>query len=98
VNDTIDLKQLFRHDGFLIQESEDDTTNLVCRRGHIYSDGDDLVAALDRGTRAECMALRKLGDVLMDGDDGELSVRFNPTRFRDVARILKPRQALLAAA
>jgi hypothetical protein len=44
------------------------------------------------------MALRKLGDVVSDGDSGELSVRFPPSRLRDVARILRPRQAELARA
>jgi hypothetical protein len=51
------------------------------------------VAAIDNGTRAECMALRKLGRVIADGDWGELSVWFPLERFRDVARILKPLQA-----
>jgi hypothetical protein len=93
----IDLHKKFRGCGYLIVDSPDDTTNLVCRRGHIYADGDQLVAALDRGNVAECRALRKLGAVIMDGDDGELSVAFDPSAFRQVARILKPRQAKLAA-
>jgi hypothetical protein len=64
--------------------------------GHIYADGNSLIAALDGGTGAECMALRKLGTSIMNGDFGELSDRFLLHRFRDVARILKPRKATLA--
>jgi hypothetical protein len=89
----IDLRKHFHGSGYLIVDSENDTTNLICRRGHVYSDGQRLVAALDGGTRAECRALRKLGTVIMDGDFGELSVAFNPSVFRDVARILRPRQS-----
>jgi hypothetical protein len=89
----IDLRQRFGGSGYLIVDSPDDTTNLVCRRGHIYADGGMLVAALDGGTPAELRALRKLGTPIMDGDFGELSVAFNPSVFRAVARILRPRQS-----
>jgi len=92
----VDLHQRFRGAGFLIVDSSSDTTNLVCRHGHIYADGDKLVAALDGGTPAQRRALRKCGTVIMDGDFGELSVAFNPSVFREVARILKPRQAYRA--
>ena len=86
----INLHTRFR--GYLVVDSNHDTTNLVCRRGHIYADGEYLVAALDAGTLAERRALRKVGTPVMDGDFGELSVRFRPGRFRDVARILLPRR------
>ena len=89
----IDLRTMFRGSGYLIVDEPGDTTNLICRRGHVYANGGQLVAAIDRGTVAECRALRKLGRPIMDGDFGELSVAFNPSVFRDVARILKPRQA-----
>jgi hypothetical protein len=88
----IDLRQRFGGSGFLIVDSPHDTTNLICLRGHIYADGPMLVAALNRGTPAELRALRKLGTPIMDGDFGELSVAFNPSVFRAVARILRPRQ------
>lgn len=94
----MDFNKLFRGRGYLITESETDTQNIVCRRGHIYHDGQGMVASLDNGTRSECMALRKLGTPIMDGDYGELSVRFSSTRFKDVARILLPRQKSLAQA
>jgi hypothetical protein len=94
----MDLHKLFRGRGYLITESEFDTQNIECRRGHIYHDGQGLVASLDNGTRAECMALRKLGEPVADGDFGELSIRFPVTLFKDVARIMLPRQASLAKA
>lgn len=93
----IDLRKLFAGSGYLFVDSPGDTTNLVCRRGHIYADGkNDLVAALDGGTVAECSALQKLGVTIMDCDFGELSVRFSPTKLRDAARILHPRQVAIA--
>lgn len=33
------------------------------------------------------------GTPVADGDFGELSVRFAPERFREVARLMLPRQA-----
>lgn len=87
------LAQLFPGSGYLIQESEYDTTNLVCRYGHIYQDGDSLCASLDGGTPDQVRKLKALGEVIMDGDFGELTVRFPLSRLREAARVLKPRQA-----
>ncbi len=89
----VDIRKLFGGSGFLVESSEHDTTNIVCARGHIYADGDRLIASLNRGTPAECRSLRGMGTVVMDGDFGELSIAFSPERFRDVARILRPKQA-----
>jgi hypothetical protein len=88
----IDLFKKFGRDGYLIVESPSDTTNIVCQRGHIYADGDFLVASMDHATVAESAKLRKLGTPLMDGDFGELSIKFDPKEIRNVARILKPKQ------
>lgn len=76
---------------YIVTDSPHDTSNIQCRHGHIYADGDSLIASLDHGSRAQCMALRKLGTPIMDGDGGELSVRFDPKQFGQVARILLPR-------
>lgn len=95
----IDIRKQFAGDGFLITDSPYDTTNIQCRRGHIFSDGGSLVAALTTRDRAECRALRKLGEVIADGGDEleyELSVRFPLSSFRDVAKIMRPRQAALS--
>lgn len=89
----LDIRKLFRDSGYLIVSNETDTTNIVCRRGHIYADGSYLVASMNAATPAESRALRRLGIVVMDGDFGELSVKFPLERFRDVARIMLPRQA-----
>lgn len=86
------IRKLFHDSGYLIVETEHDTTNIVCRHGHIYADGDYLFAALYNGSRSQRRNLRKLGEPTMDGDFGELTVRFHPDRFRDVARLMKPRQ------
>lgn len=94
----IDIKRLTRGSGYAIEESDYDTTNIICYHGHIYADGDMLVAAMDSADRSQSIRLRRLGDVVADGDLGELSVRFHPSRLGDVARILKPRQAVLLAA
>jgi hypothetical protein len=91
---TIDIRELFEGSGFLIQSSEHDTTNLICQRGHVYADGDSLVASMNAATAVESRKLRKLANrVVMDGSFGELSIAFSPTIFREVARIMKPRQA-----
>jgi hypothetical protein len=92
----LNLKLEFAGSGYLIEESDHDTTKIVCQHGHIYADGNRPVAAIDHATPAESKALRRCGTVVVDGDDGELSVRFELSRFRDVARILKPRQVGLA--
>ena len=44
---------------------------------------------------AECRALRKLGTTIMDGDDGELSIRFTytPETWQAVRRIMRPWQS-----
>ena len=98
-----DVDVLFsRSSGFLIERSDDDTDNICAQFGHVYRDGRFLVASLDgwqncpgdeQESRRRARALRKLGTVIMDGDWGELSVRFASSRFREVARIIKPRQA-----
>ena len=95
------IKKLSRGTGYLVQESEHDTTNIICRHGHIYADGGFLVASLDCATIGQSRVLRKLGTTIMDGDCGELSVKVDPSKFRDICRILKPRQSsnqVLAAA
>jgi hypothetical protein len=92
----LNLKREFSGSGYVIEESDHDTTKIVCRRGHVYADGNWLVAAIDQATPAEAKALRKCGTVVADGEDGELSVRFALSRFREVARILKPQQAGLS--
>ena len=89
----IDIHKLCRGTGYLIVESDHDTTNIVCKRGHIYADGKCLVAAIDGATKGESRKLRSIGEPVMDGDFGELSVRFHPSRLGEAARILKPRQA-----
>lgn len=92
----IDIRKKFAGSGYLIHESEDDTTNIVCRHGHIYADGQYLCAALYNGTRSQILRLRKLGEPIMDGDLGELTIRFEPRQFPDVARIMLPKQAYLS--
>lgn len=94
----LDIQKRFRGRGYLIESSESDTTNIVCRRGHVYADGGALVAAVNGATRSERLRLAKLGEIIMDGDDGELSVKFPPAAFPAVARVMKPRQSILAAA
>lgn len=89
----IDVKQLCKGTGYLIVESEEDTTNIICRFGHIYADGLQLCAATNPG--ADSLILRRLkalGKPIMDGDDGDLTVRFPVSRFDEVCRILRPRQ------
>jgi hypothetical protein len=90
---TINIRKLFAGSGFLIVSSEYDTTNIVCQFGHIYASGNWLIASMTSATPAQSRVLRRLGKVVMDGDFGELSVAFSPSRFREVARIMKPRQA-----
>jgi hypothetical protein len=93
MTNTIDLRKQFQGSGYLIVDSDSDTTNMVCKSGHVYADGGRLVAAMDCATPAERRALCRLGTIIMDGDFGELSIAFNPSVFRDVARILRPRQS-----
>ena len=55
----IDLRKHFAGSGFLIVDSAHDTTNLICRYGHIYSNGEMLIASLDGWvddprTKGEC--------------------------------------------
>ncbi len=88
-----DIREIAKRENYMIESHDYDTTNILCVRGHIYADGKYWVAAMDAATRAESRELRKLGEVIMDGDGGELSVKFAPARFREVANILKPRQA-----
>ena len=52
----IDIKQLFKHHPYIFTSRKWDTTNMRCHRGHVYSDGEYLVASLTDGTRAECRA------------------------------------------
>jgi hypothetical protein len=59
-----DIRKLSACSGYLIEGSARDTTNIVCRRGQIYSDGQHLVAALSAGTLAHCRSLRKYGERL----------------------------------
>jgi hypothetical protein len=107
----IDIRKQFAGSGYLITDGaidvrgqylpDGDTANIVCHRGTIYADGNSLVAALTTLDRSECRALRKLGEVIADGGDEqgyEVSVRFPVSRFRDVARIMRPRQRELARA
>jgi hypothetical protein len=89
----IDIRKMFAGSGYRIEDSAHDTTNIVCRRGSVYADGEFLVASMDAATPAESRALRKFGEPVADGDFGELSVRFPPERFREVARLMLPRQA-----
>jgi hypothetical protein len=90
----MNIKKLFAGLPYIIVSSASDTTNLICARGTIYADGDKLVAALENGTPAECRALRLLGDVVADGDFGELSVAFqyNPATWTAVRKIMRPKQ------
>ncbi len=90
----IDLRKLFANLPYIFEAHAWDTTNMRCHRGHVYSDGEYLVAALDNGTRTECRALRRLGQVVMDGDDGELSVKFRytPETWQAVRKIMRPKQ------
>lgn len=89
----IDIRKMFAGSGYRIEHCAHDTTNIVCQRGSIYADGQYLVAALTAGTPAQCRSLRKAGEPIADGDFGELSVRFAPVRFREVARLMLPKQA-----
>jgi hypothetical protein len=88
------IKKLFREFPYIITSCAHDTTDMICARGHIYADRGKLVASLDNGTRAECRQLRLLGDAIMDGDDGELSVAFTytPATWQAVRRIMRPKQ------
>lgn len=94
-----DLKTIAQREGYVyaIAEDKSDTDNVICRRGHIYQDGKSFVAAIDGATLGESAKLRKLGQVIMDGDFGELSVKFPPSRMREITKVLKPRQAVLVA-
>lgn len=92
------IRRLAKGTGWLVQESDHDTTNIVCRYGHIYADGQSLVASLDCATKSQSRQLRKLGVVVADGDFGELSVKFPPAALGAVAAILKPRQKSLSGA
>jgi hypothetical protein len=98
----INIRKQFAGSGYLITDSPNDTTNVVCGRGHLYADGDSLVASLaNDGTKAERRALMKLGEVVADcGDEQghEVSIRFPLSNLRAIAQILRPRQAELARA
>jgi hypothetical protein len=89
----IDIRKMCAGSGYLIEESAHDTSNIICRRGSIYADGEFLVASMDAATSVESRTLRKYGEPVADGDFGELSVRFAPERFREVARLMLPKQA-----
>jgi hypothetical protein len=86
------IRKLCNGTGYAIEDSPHDTTNIICRHGRIYADGDYLVASMDCATPTQSKALRQLGESVMDGDFGELSVKFKTDRLREVARILKPHQ------
>ena len=92
----INLRKRFAGEGYMIVDSPLDTIKIVCRFGHIYSDGDSLLASLDSGSPIQARALRKLGVPVMDGSDGELTIRFPDSKIRDVTRLLKPWQALIS--
>lgn len=104
----LDLKQYFAaHPSYVLVDSDGDTTNLVCKYGHIYADGDYLVAVSDGwqdhpADQSACESrnrrLRSLGSVIMDGEYGELSVKIMPFRFRDAARVLCPKRSRKAKA
>lgn len=87
----INLQRDYGSQGYLIIESDYDTTNLICRHGYIYADGDYLCASIQSATLSQAKALRKLGTPIMDGDEGELTVKFTPLAFRQVAKIMLPR-------
>lgn len=80
----------------MIVESPIDTIKIVCRFGHLYADGDSLLASLDSGSHIQARALRKLGVPVMDGSGGELTIRVPESKIRDVTRLLKPRQAVIS--
>lgn len=66
---------------------------IVCRRGHIYIYGDAyLGASVNRGHGGVANSLKKLEcvEVIQDGDNGELNVKFHRKFLRDVLRIMKP--------
>jgi hypothetical protein len=86
------LKRLCVGTGYAIKESWYDTTNIVCRRGHVYADGDSYVACIDSPSNSERIRLGNLGEIVQDGDDG-INVRFAEDKFPQVARIMRPRQA-----
>lgn len=90
----MNIRTLTRGSGYLIEDSEHDTTNIICYRGHIYVDGAWLIASIDNATMAESRALRKIGEPVADGDFGELSVRFKPKDLPKIAQIMKPRQSV----
>ena len=91
----INLRKRFAGQGYMITDSPIDTIKIVCRFGHIYADGDALLASLDSGSPLQARALRKLGTPVMDGQDGELTIRFPDSKICDVTRLLKPRQAVI---
>lgn len=87
------LRKVTRGTGYLVVDSDEDTSNILCRHGHIYVDGEYLVASFDEATLAQSRAARKLGAAVSDGDFGELDVRFRPSMLPQMARIILPRQA-----
>lgn len=86
------LEKLIRGTGWYIKEPAHDTPKVPCKNGHIYADGDTLIASMDRADLAETRLLKKLGTPVMDGDFGELSVAFPKTAIRQIAKVLKPLQ------
>lgn len=98
------ITKLCQGSGFVVESSRYDTTNIICKFGHIYADGARLVASLDAPNQRRRQALKKLGDVIMDEWDkdegpGCMSVKADPRQFRAVCTILKPIQkSNLAAA
>jgi hypothetical protein len=66
---------------------------ILCRHGHIYPQGGDMLAASTskRGPVAGALVRLDCTTVLQDGSDG-VNVAFHADHFEEVAAILKPRR------
>jgi hypothetical protein len=67
---------------------------ILCRYGHIYPHGGNLLAASIDGHPNVAGILRRLPccHVIQDGDFGELTVVFDAADFSKIAKIIRPRR------
>lgn len=67
---------------------------LLCRYGHVFPHGGDMLAASVDGHPNVARQLRRLRccRVWQDGDFGELTVVFDVADFAQVAKIMRPRR------
>ena len=92
------IERLIKREGYMCTREPHDTVNIVCHRGHVYEDNGKYMAAFDNATRSERVRMVQLGQLVADGDFGELTFAFGPDQLKDVMRIMRPRYGVLAAA